>query len=76
MYFSKDVLGANIRAERARCDLSQEELAARCGVSVPSIAAYENGTYVPGVDKVAAIANVLGVTPNALLGWEGGSSNE
>ena len=30
---------------------------------------YENGIYVPGTDKLAAIAEALGVTPNDLLGW-------
>ena len=70
MHFSKDVLGANIRAERARCDLSQEELATRAGVSSVAIASYENGMCVPGVDKVFAIAAALGVTPNYLLGWK------
>lgn len=69
MHFSKDVLGANIRAERARCDLSQEELASRAGVSAVAIASYESGSCIPGVDKVFSIAAVLGVTPDYLLGW-------
>lgn len=67
--FSKDVFAANLRAERARSDLSQEELATRSGISTAAVLSYENGTYVPGADKVCAIAEVLGVTPNDLCGW-------
>ena len=68
--FSKDVFAANLRAERARSDLSQEELATRSGISTAAILSYENGTYIPGADKVCAIAEVLGVTPNDLCGWD------
>lgn len=69
MAYCKDALCANIRAERARLDLSQEELAQRAGLSAVSIQKYENGDMTPGVDKLAALADVFGTTPNALLGW-------
>lgn len=69
MAFNLDTLRSNIRAERARCNISQEELAHRCGVSTAAILSYESGIYVPGTDKLAAIAEALGVTPNDLLGW-------
>ena len=68
-HFSKDVFAANLRAERARLDISQEELAERSGVSTAAGLSYENGAYVPGADKVCALAEVLGVTPNDLCGW-------
>lgn len=68
-HFSKDVFAANLRAERARLDISQEELAERSGVSTAAVLSYENGAYVPGADKVCALAEVLGVTPNDLCGW-------
>lgn len=70
MAYCKDTLRANIRAERARLDLSQEELAQRTGLSAVSIQKYENGDMTPGVDKLAALADVFGVTPNTLLGWD------
>lgn len=69
MAYCKDTLCANIRAERARLDLSQEELAKRAGLSTVSIQKYENGDMTPGVDKLAALADVFGTTPNMLLGW-------
>lgn len=68
-HFSKDAFAANLRAERARLDISQEELAERSGVSTAAVLSYENGTYVPGADKVCALAEVLGCTPNDLCGW-------
>lgn len=69
MKFSKDEFGANLRAARARADMSQEQLANRAGLSASSIIGYENGTMVPGVDKAYAIAQALGCTPNDLMGW-------
>ena len=70
MDFSKTTLGANIRAERARLDLSQEELAEKAGVSANAVISYEAGAWVPGVDKLWAIAQALGCTPNDLMGWK------
>ena len=69
MNYSNEALASNLRAERARCDLSQEELAARSGVSAASLIKYESGEMTPGADKVCALAEVLGVTPNDLCGW-------
>ena len=54
---------------RQKNRLSQEELAQRTGLSAVSIQKYENGDMTPGVDKLAALADVFGVTPNELLGW-------
>lgn len=70
MEFSKDEFGANLRAARARADMSQEQLAAKSGLSASSIIGYENGSMVPGVDKAYAIALALGCTPNDLMGWK------
>lgn len=69
MKFSKDEFGANLRAARARANISQEQLANKAGISAASIFGYENGLMVPGVDKAYAIAQALGCTPNDLIGW-------
>lgn len=69
MPFDNSTLAANIRAERARRRISQEELAEKTGVSAASIVAYESAVSKPGVDKLFAIAEALGTTPNDLLGW-------
>ena len=63
------MLNENIRELRKTKGLSQEELAQRAGLSAVSIQKYENGDMTPGVDKLAALADVFGTTPNALLGW-------
>ncbi|WP_338149109.1 helix-turn-helix transcriptional regulator [Collinsella aerofaciens] len=66
--FSKELAG-NIRAVRARADLSQAEVASKLGVSVSIFAKYESGDYIPGADKLLAISQVLGCPPNDLMGW-------
>ena len=68
-HFSKDAFAANLRAARARFDISQEELAARSGVSAASLIKYESGEMTPGIDKVISMAEALGCTPNDLCGW-------
>ena len=69
MNYSNEALASNLRAERARCDLSQEELAARSGVSAASLIKYESGEMTPGIDMVISMAEALGCTPNDLCGW-------
>lgn len=69
MNYSNEVLASNLRAERARSDLSQEELAARSGVSAASLIKYESGEMTPGIDKIVSMAGALGCTPNDLCGW-------
>lgn len=69
MNYSNEALASNLRAERARRDLSQEELAVRSGVSAASLIKYESGEMTPGIDKVVSMAEALGCTPNDLCGW-------
>lgn len=49
MDFSKELAG-NIRAVRARADLSQAEVASKPGVNVSIFSKYESGDYIPGAD--------------------------
>lgn len=69
MLFDKNVFAANLRAERGRRDLSQGELAEKTGINIATICQYEDGAYVPGGDKLCALASALGCTPNDLIGW-------
>lgn len=62
-------LAAGIRAERARADMTQDELAERLGTSKTTVSLWESARQVPGGDKVYAIAVALGCTPNDLFGW-------
>lgn len=53
---------------RARLNLTQEDLAARAGVSLRSITLWEGGTGEPTLRMVHRIAEALGVTAGWLLG--------
>ena len=64
----KLAIGENIRNFRKKNDLTQEALADRLGVSYQSISRWENGTTYPDLELIPAIAEVLSVTVDELLG--------
>lgn len=58
-----------LKSARAALDLSQEELAVKCGVSRQTISAIEKGDYNPSINLCIAICRVLGKTLNDIF-WE------
>lgn len=60
-------LAANIRAIRARLDISQQDLAERSGCHQAHISHYEKGRVWPKPDRLEALAAALGTTPAKLL---------
>lgn len=60
-------LGINIKSERLRNGISQEELAEKTDISRNSISLIETGKINPTILKVIDIAEVLGVDINVLL---------
>lgn len=58
-----------LKAARAAKDLSQEELAAKCGVSRQTISAIEKGDYNPTIRLCIAICRALDKTLDELF-WE------
>ena len=58
-----------LKAARAGKDLSQEQLAAACGVSRQTINAIEKGDYNPTINLCISICKVLGKTLDELF-WE------
>ena len=64
----KLAIGDNIRNFRKRNDLTQEALADRLGVTYQSISRWENGTTYPDLELIPAIADMLSVTVDELLG--------
>jgi transcriptional regulator with XRE-family HTH domain len=64
----KLTIGENIRNFRKKNDLTQETLADRLGVTYQSISRWENGTTYPDLELIPAIAEVLAVTVDELLG--------
>lgn len=58
-----------IKAARAGLDMSQAELADKCGVSRQTISAIEKGDYNPTINLCITICKVLGKTLDELF-WE------
>ena len=56
---------------RKRAGLSQEELAARVGVSRQAVSKWELGDASPDINKLLALAKTFGVTTDWLLSEEG-----
>ena len=56
-----------LKAARAGMDLSQEELAVKCGVSRQTISAIEKGDYNPTINLCIAICRALGRTLDDLF---------
>jgi transcriptional regulator with XRE-family HTH domain len=60
-------IGANVRATREACGLSQEALGALCKLPEAEVAAIERGERDPGVLDLIKIATALRTTPAALM---------
>lgn len=58
-----------LKAARAGKDLSQEQLAALCGVSRQTISAIEKGDYNPSINLCIAICKALDKTLDELF-WQ------
>ncbi|MBS5865741.1 MAG: helix-turn-helix transcriptional regulator [Coriobacteriaceae bacterium] len=67
--YSNEVFAQNLRMFRAKIDLTQEELAAKSGVSVASIHNYEDSKTAPSLINAYALAAALGCTPNDLCSF-------
>jgi transcriptional regulator with XRE-family HTH domain len=59
--------GGAVRASRTRQQLTQEELAERCGLSQKFIGEVERGVANPTIDTVARIASALAVEIGGLF---------
>lgn len=62
-------LGQVIRKYRKKKNLTQEEMAARLGVSAPAVNKWENGNSMPDIMMLAPIARLLGITTDELLSF-------
>ena len=63
-------LGNNIYELRSKANLSQEELAAKLGVSRQSVSKWETDASVPDVDKLIQLSKIFGVTLDFLVNGE------
>lgn len=66
----KEKLPENIRALRKNAGMRQEELAEALGVSVGAVSKWERGAAAPDLRYMIALAQVFGVSTDALLGFE------
>lgn len=63
-------LGNNIFNLRSQANFSQEELAAKLGVSRQSVSKWETDASVPDVDKLIQLSKIFGVTLDELVNGE------
>lgn len=63
-------IGERLRSARAGAGLSQTQTAKAIGITARSYKAYEAGSINPSYDNLVALADLLGVTTDYLLGRE------
>lgn len=59
---------SNIRGERSRRDMTQEQLAEKLGVAESTIRRWEEGTTKPASNMLMAMSDIFGCTTDYLLG--------
>jgi transcriptional regulator with XRE-family HTH domain len=60
-------LGKNLRAARKKLDLTQEQVAERCGVQAGEVSRIEHGKRDPQVSTLEKLAAAVEVAPGRLL---------
>ena len=69
-------LGSNIRNFRKNKGFTQEELAGILGVTPQAVSRWESEAGLPDVSMIVPIAQTLGITTDALLGYQQQSRDE
>lgn len=65
---AKNILGQNLKAERLKKDLRQDEVAKKINKSRETYSRYENGTLTPDAETLCMLADIYGVTVEELTG--------
>jgi DNA-binding XRE family transcriptional regulator len=60
-------LGDAIKSNRIRCNMTQELVAERLGVSRQAVSKWENGISDPSTANLIALAKLFGIEPEKLL---------
>ena len=60
-------LGMRVRQQRVLCQLTQEQLAEKAGVSNSFIGHIERGEKKASVETVVALCNAMAISPSVLL---------
>ena len=67
----KTIFAQNLRKYRKICGMTQKALAKELHYSHTAIANYESGRNEPSLSDLCRLADILGVSTDALLGREG-----
>ena len=59
--------GEALKEHRLRCQMTQEFVAERLGVSRQAVSKWENGSSDPSTSNLLALAKLYGIDPEALL---------
>lgn len=63
-------IGDVIRKYRKACNMTQEEMASRLGVTPPAVNKWEKGNTYPDITMLAPIARLLNITLDELLSFQ------
>jgi transcriptional regulator with XRE-family HTH domain len=63
----KKIVAQNIRSQRIKSNLTQEDLAYKCGMHDNYISKVELGKVSIGIDNIERIAKALKIPPDLLL---------
>lgn len=66
--FDVQKIGSRISALRKDSDMTQMELADRMGISFQAVSNWERGNSMPDIAKLGELAQILGVSIDALIG--------
>ena len=70
------MIGKRVKELRIKKGLSQQELGNTIGVTKVSVCGYESGSRIPNLEKLAKLADALGISTDYLLGREIVVNNE
>jgi transcriptional regulator with XRE-family HTH domain len=63
-----DVLATNLRIQRAKKRVRQQDVADAVSIDQAALSQYENGTRVPNVETVVKLADYYGISLDTLAG--------
>ena len=67
----EETLGKRIVAHRKRLGLTQDQLAEKMGITAQAVSKWENDQSCPDISALPQLADIFGITVDALLGREG-----
>ena len=72
----EETLGKRIVFHRKRLELTQDQLAEKLGVSAQAVSKWENDQSCPDISALPQLADIFGITVDALLGRTGAEKED